>query len=212
MQALHKAVAHVPSPVLKPLHSLKRQITRVISKHHGERTSSSCPKDLYTRLLACPHDVPVYNLSGQHLWCRLLEMHDSDSLKVVIEINNKLYKVMTRLVGIDTPEIRTKDEREKTLAIASRDRTAAWALPDHFHVGGKYSEKRLKEVFWQTPVILFIKCHESDKYGRLLATVYKSAEDTESLNDVLIREGYADVYMGGTKLRSWDIQDDSMVS
>lgn len=163
-----------------------------------------CPDALYSCLAACPRDVREYNLAGQQLWARVIEMHDADSLKVVIQVGGQLYKTMTRLQGIDAPEIRTKIDKEKALAVAARDRAAAWLLPERFHVGGAYTEKQLKETLWSVPVVVLLKCQEPDKYGRLLCTVHKSA-DGGSLNDLLVSEGFADAYDGGHKMRSWDV-------
>lgn len=204
MKTTQHILHHLATPVLKPLHSLKKHISL---RHSTVSTPHSCPEDLHTRLCACPQDVPVYDWAGQHFWVRIIEMHDADSLKVVLELNGCLYKVMTRLIGIDSPEIRTKDADERVLAIRSRDRAAQWALPNTFVAGGAYTEKTLKEALWANPVIVLMECRETDKYGRVLVEFRRDGLDTKTLNQILIDEGYADVYDGGTKLRSWDHKD-----
>ena len=167
---------------------------------------ASCPTDLRDRLANCPADVPVFNLAGQAMYARLLEIHDGDSPKLVIEVAGKLYKVMTRLVGVDTPEINSKDPKEKALAVRARNYVANWAMPDRFHEGGTYTEKDIKGALWRTAVIVYVKCGAQDKYGRLLAELYTSCpsdERSESLNERLVEQGYGDSYDGGRKTRSW---------
>jgi endonuclease YncB( thermonuclease family) len=146
-------------------------------------------------------------LAGEDIWARVIEMHDSDSLKVVLEVNGKLYKTMTRLVGIDAPEIRSKDPKERELAVRSRDRAAQWVLGGSVSVGGMYTEKELRDRLWGIPVIVLLRCQHMDKYGRLLCTVFRDSDDKISLNDVLVQEGYADLYDGGHKLRTWDTSE-----
>jgi micrococcal nuclease len=43
----------------------------------------------------------------------------------------------------------------------------------------------------------------SEKYGRILGWVYIN-EDTVSLNDMMINDGYAWGYMGDTKVKDFD--------
>ena len=50
--------------------------------------------------------------------------------------------------------------------------------------------------------IVKMKCIEFDKYGRILAYLYKIDEDVEkgeSINSIMIREKHGKVYSGGTK-------------
>ena len=80
----------------------------------------------------------------------------------------------------------------------------------------KLSKKKLQEKIDKNNKIIRIKCEEFDKYGRLLAHLYTDyyegpeKEITEdktkeaetkilSLNEQLIKEGYAYPYEGGTK-------------
>ncbi len=163
-----------------------------------------CPADLRAKLCACPKDVPEFNLAGQNFYARVIGLHDGDSIKVCFEVAGKLYKMMTRLEGIDTPEIRTKDAEEKALAIRARDFAASWTMPDKFQVGGAYSEKELVNALWTHPVIVYLRCGEMDKYGRLIANIYKDDVDPHSLNSLLQQNGFADAYDGGKKERTWD--------
>ncbi len=76
-----------------------------------------------------------------------------------------------RLIGIDTPEVSGGDECFGAQATAH----AAELVP----VG--------------TEVVLRLDVEERDRYGRLLAYVWRSA-DGLFLNDAMVRDGYASVY------------------
>lgn len=166
--------------------------------------AAGCPQDLRDKLCACPKDVPEFNFAGQNFFARVIGLHDGDSLKICLEVGGKLDKIMTRLEGIDTPEIRSKDPKEKALAIRARDYVAAWAMPDKFKVGGNYTEKELVAALWETPVIVYIKCGETEKYGRIISKFYKDDIEPHSLNELLKQNGFADSYDGGHKSRTWD--------
>lgn len=166
--------------------------------------AQGCPADLKQRLCACPKNVPQFDLAGQNFYARLIGLHDGDSLRVAFDMNGKLCQIMTRLNGIDTPEIRSKNAQEKALAVRARDYVAAWAMPDKFRVGGNYTEKELVTALWNEPVIVYLKCGPLDKYARLIAEFYKDETEHHSLNKLLRDNGFADSYEGGTKSRTWD--------
>jgi len=99
-------------------------------------------------------------------------------MTAIFPLNGVLYKWNCRLSGVDTPEIRTRNEREKKYGYIVRD---------------KLREQILDQV-------VNVECGELDKYGRLLVTVYKGEQD---MNRWLIDNDYAFAYDGGTK-RSWE--------
>ena len=99
----------------------------------------------------------------------ITKVYDGDTLTAEVDLGFKLWakKIKLRLIGIDTPEIRTKDLEEKALAIKARDRVRELCLG--------------KEVTIET--------HGKGKYGRWLATVY--VMDDVDLRAFLISEGLA---------------------
>ena len=90
-----------------------------------------------------------------------------------------------RLAGIDTPESRTKDLKEKELGIDAIE----W-LKHH-----------LKDSF--DIVIRTEKPDSTEKYGRIIGHLFINGQD-ESLNNQMITEGYALPYDGGTKDKDWE--------
>jgi micrococcal nuclease len=111
---------------------------------------------------------------------------DGDTIDVLIDLGfDILFQSRVRLAGIDTPESRTKDLREKALGLESKE----------------YLKKALKDA--KSVVIKTEKMDSSEKYGRILGWVYING-DTVSLNDMMINDGYAWGYLGDTKVKDFD--------
>ena len=111
---------------------------------------------------------------------------DGDTIDVLIDLGfDILFQSRVRLAGIDTPESRTKDLMEKALGIESKE----------------YLKKALKDA--KSVVIKTEKMDSSEKYGRILGWVYIN-EDTVSLNDMMINDGYAWGYLGDTKVKDFE--------
>jgi micrococcal nuclease len=111
---------------------------------------------------------------------------DGDTIDVLIDLGfDILFQSRVRLAGIDTPESRTKDLKEKALGLESKE----------------YLKKHLKDA--KSVVIKTEKMDSSEKYGRILGWVYING-DTVSLNDMMINDGYAWGYLGDTKVKDFD--------
>ena len=113
-----------------------------------------------------------------HFKCvELLRVYDGDTIYVNIPNIHPFFgqNIGIRLEGIDTPELRTKDPCEKDKALQAK----------------YYVEKILTEAKF----ITLFEC-KKDKYFRLLCTVIV---DGKSVSKMLIDEGLAYPYFGGTK-------------
>lgn len=111
---------------------------------------------------------------------------DGDTIDVLIDLGfDILFSSRVRLAGIDTPESRTKDLKEKSLGLESKE----------------YLKKFLKDA--KSVVIKTEKMDSSEKYGRILGWIYVN-EDTVSVNDHMINDGYAWGYLGDTKVKDFD--------
>ena len=120
--------------------------------------------------------------------CKVLKVVDGDTADVDIDLGFGI--VLTdervRLMGIDTPESRTRDKVEKLF--------------------GKASSARLKELIGgKSGPILKTKINRDGedmkgKFGRILGDfeVEKNGE-RRMATDVLIEEGHAVAYFGGSK-------------
>ena len=114
---------------------------------------------------------------------QVIKVYDGDSITIAAYLpieNSPLFRFSVRLNGIDTPEIKGKNEDEKAAAKDARDALSNLIL---------HKEVILKNV-------------GTEKYGRILADVYLN---DLCINDWLIKEKYAVKYDGGTKVApaSW---------
>ena len=110
---------------------------------------------------------------------------DGDTIDVTIDLGFDLYKKeRVRIAGVDTPEKRTRNLEEKALGVDATN----WLK--------KQLEDTIKgdeELTVRTELV-----GGTGKYGRLLGWLYVG-DDTVSLNEQMITQGYAHAYDGGTK-------------
>jgi micrococcal nuclease len=105
---------------------------------------------------------------------QVIKVYDGDSITIAAYLpieNSPLFRFSVRLNGIDTPEIKGKNDDEKAAA-----------------------KEALSNLILHKEIIL--KNVGTEKYGRILADVYL---DDLCINDWLIKEQYAVKYDGGTK-------------
>jgi micrococcal nuclease len=117
---------------------------------------------------------------------KVLKVVDGDTIDVDIDLGfNVSYTQRVRLAGIDTPESRTTDLKEKALGLEVKEYL-------------KHSLEGAEDVVIQTE-----KPDSSEKYGRILGWLFIN-DDEISLNEKMINEGYAWEYDGGTKQKDFD--------
>ena len=67
-------------------------------------------------------------------------------------------------------------------------------------LAAKEAKKFLMEQVMNDPKqLVYIKCGEFDKYGRLLGELYLNEEQINSVNQMMIDNNHGYVYDGGTK-------------
>jgi micrococcal nuclease len=118
---------------------------------------------------------------------KVYKVVDGDTIDVDIDLGfNISYYQRVRLAGIDTPESRTKDKMEKAFGLESK--------------------KRLEDILKDSKkvVIRTQKPDSTEKYGRILGWLYIDDQDL-SVNEQMIRDGYAWGYMGDTKIKDFDL-------
>ena len=105
---------------------------------------------------------------------------DGDTFDCCLDLgfDVKLHKQRVRLAGIDTPESRTRDLAEKKLGLAAK--------------------VRLKELCCGS---IKVRSLGKGKYGRILGIPY--TEDGKDICKMLVDEGHAVEYHGGTKIKVW---------
>ena len=116
---------------------------------------------------------------------------DGDTIDVTIDLGFDLFKKeRVRVAGVDTPEKRTRNLEEKELGIDATN----------------WLKKKLEDTIAGDGDELAIRTElvgGMGKYGRLLGWLYIN-EDTISLNEQMITEGYAWEYDGGTKQKDFE--------
>jgi micrococcal nuclease len=116
---------------------------------------------------------------------QILKIVDGDTIDVVIDLGFDIsFTSRVRLAGIDTPESRTTDAREKILGVEVKE----------------YLKKALEGA--TDIVIRTEKVDSSEKYGRILGWLFVNKQ-TSSLNTELVNKGYAWSYDGGTKTKDF---------
>ena len=122
------------------------------------------------------NEVPMFGFEGETHDGKVVNVYDGDTVKIVMKMFEKFYRFNCRIEGVDTPELRTRNKKEKAMGIKVRD-----------ELRKKILDKMVK-----------VKCGEFDKYGRLLVDIII---DNTSITKWLIENKFAFSYDGGKK--SW---------
>ncbi|NDB63824.1 MAG: hypothetical protein EB170_08185 [Nitrosopumilaceae archaeon] len=111
----------------------------------------------------------------------VIKVYDGDTITIAGRLpytESPLYRFSVRLLGIDSPEIKGKTEKEKEAAHKSQHALEGLIL---------HKKVVLREI-------------STEKYGRILANVYLVTETGEILvNKWMLANGYAVAYDGKTK-------------
>ena len=115
---------------------------------------------------------------------------DGDTIDVTIDLGFDLFKKeRVRVAGVDTPEKRTRDLEEKELGIEATN----WI-----------KEKLDGAITGDDDLVIRTELVGGmGKYGRLLGWLYIGDSEL-SLNEIMIEEGYAWAYDGGTKQKNFE--------
>jgi endonuclease YncB( thermonuclease family) len=147
------------------------------------------------------NNIPLFSLNGQVLDCKVVNVYDADTCKVVFRLAGEFTKFTLRLNGIDAPEMRpsrSNKNRDQEIAAAIRARNRLVNLVTDCYISNDiiYTKKELQKLIDTSKKIIQIKCYEFDKYGRLLAELFVG---DNNINTQLIQEGCGYSYSGGTK-------------
>jgi micrococcal nuclease len=118
---------------------------------------------------------------------KVIKVVDGDTIDADIDLGFDISLTKrVRLSGVDTPESRTTDLKEKKLGLESKE----WL---------KHKLEFAKDVLIKTELP-----DSTEKYGRILGNLYVNNESL-SLNQKMIDEGYALAYDGDTKDKNFDV-------
>jgi len=120
----------------------------------------------------------------------IVKVLDGDTIDVLIDLGFDLYKKeRVRIAGVDTPEKRTRDLEEKALGIDATN----W-LKEQLDSTIEGNDELTIRTELKGGV---------GKYGRLLGWLYVG-DNTKSINEQMISQGYAWAYDGGTKQKNFE--------
>jgi endonuclease YncB( thermonuclease family) len=107
---------------------------------------------------------------------------DGDTVDLILDLGFGLFKKeRVRIAGVDTPEKRTRNLKEKQLGCDATDFVEKW-----FAVDGE----------------IVVRTEKDGKYGRLLGWIHR---DNACLNHEIIDGGWGWAYTGGTKVDTEDM-------
>ena len=138
------------------------------------------------KLMNSTKETKDFSLKGKYKKCKVVDVYDGDTCKVVFYCRGKLDKWVIRMADYDAPEMRPRlnnPSREIIIfkAKRSRDYLAKLIMNDR---------------------LVYIKCGKFDKYGRLLGTIYLKKYNgilDNSVNQLMVKYNYAIPYSGGSK-------------
>ena len=117
----------------------------------------------------------------------ILKVVDGDTIDADIDLGFSIsLEKRIRLAGVDTPESRTTDLKEKAMGLESKE----WL---------KKKLEGAKDIIIKTELP-----DSTEKYGRIIGHLFINGQET-SLNNQMINDGYALAYDGGTKDKNFDV-------
>ena len=117
----------------------------------------------------------------------VLKVVDGDTIDASIDLGFDIsLEKRIRLAGIDAPESRTTNLKEKAFGLESKE----WL---------KKALEGAKDIIIKTE-----KPDSTEKYGRIIGHLFINGQET-SLNNQMITSGYALAYDGGTKDKNFDV-------
>jgi endonuclease YncB( thermonuclease family) len=141
--------------------------------------------------------TPEFTLNGTCTNGRLVDIIDGDSLSIILPVFDNYYRYSVRINGIDTCELKSKNQENKTLALQARSCLLKLVTgKDH---PTTLSRQEIKQILNENVFVVYLKCLDFDKYGRLLAEIYTTGSEV-CFSQHLLHNKLAYKYTGQTKL------------
>lgn len=134
------------------------------------------------------------------MWCRLVDVYDGDTLTAIMPVGTEYYKFACRVYGIDTSEMKSKQADNKANAYRARNRMLQLCGVQNIQTDKPYTRKEIQAMLNDSVHLLWVKCRDMDKYGRVLLDPFRTPDEATPLSTILIQENLAYPYFGETKL------------
>ena len=128
--------------------------------------------------------IAKFSLNGKDIIAKIVRVYDGDTFWACFYLGDNIVKFNCRCLGYDSPEMKPKNKTDDEKA---KEKAAAIKAKDHFI-----------ELCKTDNDLVLLKCHDFDKYGRLLVEVF-GKDKKESVNNKMIKDGHGYAYDGGTK-------------
>lgn len=117
--------------------------------------------------------------------CKVTRVLDGDTIDAVVDLGFSIhYNIRVRLLGINAPEIHTRDPKEKAAGLVSKLWLENWVALSN------------------SKIIVRTQLDKTGKYGRILGELFSDLADLAngaSANRQLVTRGLASVYDGGKR-------------
>ncbi len=138
---------------------------------------------IFVLLFSCDYKDKEVQQKDDKVPCTVTRVVDGDTFHCKLKSGED---VKVRLIGVDTPESTDNPK-------ARRDSEKSGMSVEEITRMGKLAKEFTKQLIPKGEVVyLEFDVQQTDRYGRLLAYVW--LRDGRMLNEVLIKEGYAQVY------------------
>ena len=152
--------------------------------------------EMIEKLKLTDNSIPDFCIDGLCTLCKVVDVYDGDTFRVVFYRNKELIKMKVRGLGYNSPEIHplhsnlNRNEEIKN-AIKAKNRLLQ-LCGINIDIEKNYSKEDIRKLLQDNTTLLYIEFGNFDKYGRVLATIYDNKE--KSINQSLIDEKYAVCY------------------
>ena len=163
----------------------------------------SCIQTDISNIAQSDSSVELFTLENKILQAKVVYVYDGDTIHIVTNIeslnSNNLVKFNCRLAHIDCPEMSSKVNEEKLKAVNARNFLLRQVCNQEFKDEELKTKNDIKELCKKSTKLIWIKCLEFDKYGRLLVEIYNDNQRLNMINQLMITNKYALSYEGKTK-------------
>jgi endonuclease YncB( thermonuclease family) len=131
----------------------------------------------------CSINTSLFDFCDETHLAKVVHCYDGDTIHCIFKHDNKYQKFIIRMFGYDSAEIKQK----KSLDPDTRKLNKIKAFD---------AKNRLASLILNKCVYLY--CHKMDKYGRILATIKINHTDPDTVNDLMLKEGFGCSYLGSS--------------
>lgn len=125
-------------------------------------------------------DVPITTMKGIKCLGKVVNIHDGDTVKIVVKFDEEMYKFNCRMLGYDSPELKCGDD---TCWKATNE--LARLTCDQSIENRSYCRKQWTELYNLNKKLVVVEFFGHDKYGRELVKLFDDKTGL-CINDFLL--------------------------